>query len=353
MKRQSIFLMILCAWVCVGGPRAAEPDSRNAVRLQEVLKRFAKADTDNGGVLTLSAAKGSGKERAAERTRPTFADVKYGPYERNVLDFYQAKSSKPTPLVVYIHGGGFKGGDKRSISQDVVKKCLESGVSVAAIHYRFLKDAILPEILRDSARAIQFLRYKAREWNVDKRRVAAYGGSAGAGTSLWLGFHDELADPDNDDPILRESSRLTAVGAFACQFTYDFRQWPEVIGENPAGSIDEKEKDDLYRRFYGFGASADMNSPKVKKVLADVDMRGLLTEDDSPVFLYCGGKNVEPTDWGHYVHHPRHAIAIKRKCDQVGVSCQMKLKSEKPSLSRKIAHELMLKFFFKHFEITD
>ena len=42
------------------------------------------------------------------------------------------------------------------------------------------------------------------EFNLDKARVAAMGGSAGAGTSLWLAFHDDLADPASPDPVLRE-----------------------------------------------------------------------------------------------------------------------------------------------------
>ncbi|MEQ1830195.1 MAG: hypothetical protein ABL921_29830, partial [Pirellula sp.] len=50
------------------------------------------------------------------RANPTRQDVAYGPHERNVLDFYQAKSDKPTPLVIFIHGGGFVGGNKNTVS---------------------------------------------------------------------------------------------------------------------------------------------------------------------------------------------------------------------------------------------
>src|SRR5262245_66217977 len=45
---------------------------------------------------------------------PTAANVSYGPHERNVLDFWQAKSDKPAPLVFCIHGGGWQNGDKSS-----------------------------------------------------------------------------------------------------------------------------------------------------------------------------------------------------------------------------------------------
>lgn len=141
----------------------------------------------------------------------THTDVAYGNHERNVLDIWLAESDEPTPLVVYIHGGGFMNGDKSRIyeSEDIAK-FLKAGVSFASINYRFMlqQNERLPGCMKDSRRAIQFLRVMAEEWNIDKNRIGAYGGSAGAGTSLWLGLHDEMADPDADDPVLQESSRL-------------------------------------------------------------------------------------------------------------------------------------------------
>ena len=56
-----------------------------------------------------------------------------------------------------------------------------------------------------------------------------YGASAGAGTSLWIGFSDEMSDPLNSDPVLRESTRVSCVGAIATQATYDFFKWPEIL----------------------------------------------------------------------------------------------------------------------------
>src|SRR5262245_40151966 len=45
------------------------------------------------------------------RPAPTAANVAYGTHERQVLDFWQARSDRPTPLVLYIHGGGWQNGD--------------------------------------------------------------------------------------------------------------------------------------------------------------------------------------------------------------------------------------------------
>ena len=82
------------------------------------------------------------------------------------MDVWLAKSDTPTPVLVSIHGGGFGKGDK-SVSPELLRRCLDSGVSVAAITYRFSNQAIAPAQFHDSARAIQFLRHKAKEWNLD------------------------------------------------------------------------------------------------------------------------------------------------------------------------------------------
>ncbi|MDP6506223.1 MAG: alpha/beta hydrolase fold domain-containing protein, partial [Planctomycetota bacterium] len=136
---------------------------------------------------------------------PDLQNESYGPHERNVFDLWLAKSSRPTPLVLYIHGGGFKGGDKDSQDPELLAEYLESGISVAAINYRLsvLNNAPFPAAHLDSARALQFLRHNGQNWNLDPDLVAATGGSAGAGISMWLGYHDDLAEPDSDDPVAR------------------------------------------------------------------------------------------------------------------------------------------------------
>src|SRR5262245_51313939 len=67
-----------------------------------------------------------------EKPKPDVADAKYGPHERNVLDLWKAKSETPTPLVVFIHGGGFRAGDKSQVSPALVNSCLKAGISVAS-----------------------------------------------------------------------------------------------------------------------------------------------------------------------------------------------------------------------------
>ena len=116
-----------------------------------------------------------------------FANVHYGEHRRQVLDLWKAESDKPTPLVIYILGGGFRGGDKRSLSVPMLEECRKEGVSVAAIHYRLTTEVPFPAAHLDSARAVQFLRHNSEEWNLDPTCFATTGGSAGGGISLLAG----------------------------------------------------------------------------------------------------------------------------------------------------------------------
>lgn len=160
--------------------------------------------------------------------------MKYGPHERNVLDLWKAKSDKPTPLVVFIHGGGFRSGSKEKLSATLLEGLLANDISVMAINYRLSPDVSFPAHYMDCVRAIQFARSKAKEWNLDPTRIGSTGGSAGAGTSLWIGFHDDMADPKSSDPVLRESTRLTCMAVTAAQSSYAPRVIKEWIGESAA-----------------------------------------------------------------------------------------------------------------------
>ena len=165
---------------------------------------------------------------AVAQSEATRAGVAYGSHERQVLDFYQAKSDQPTPLLFFIHGGGWTGGDKSGRTGASVKPFLNAGISVVSINYRYAWQAQLAGIeppvkapLHDAARALQFVRSKAKEWNIDKERIAASGGSAGACSSLWLAFHDDLADPKAADLVSRESTRLWCAAVNGAQTSLD------------------------------------------------------------------------------------------------------------------------------------
>lgn len=193
-------------------------------------------------VASTSFGEGVGQEKKAKPKKkaavyhtsvpqPTLSTVRYGDHERHILDFWKAESDLPTPLVLVIHGGGWEGGSKERVQTFVdVEKLLEAGISVVACNYRLMaahaKD-VKPPVkapLHDAARALQFVRSKAQEWNINKERIGAAGGSAGACSSLWLAYHDDLAIISSKDLIARESTRLYCAPVKMAQTTLDPQQ---------------------------------------------------------------------------------------------------------------------------------
>ena len=91
------------------------------------------------------------KKPTTPRLEPTVADFAYAnDSERQRFDFWQAKSDKPTPLVLYIHGGGWRNGDKSGLSAKAIEQYLQAGISVAAINYRLSQQAPFPAPMLDS-----------------------------------------------------------------------------------------------------------------------------------------------------------------------------------------------------------
>ena len=204
-------------------PAHAEPTSENENRIKTYLKRFPDADSDKNGVLTFTElknhyAKGrKEKKTVKEDNRKLQTDIRYSKdHQRNVLDFYPAKSAKkntPVPLFVWFHGGGFRQGDKSSIGRGggkMLEAYLEAGYAVASCNYPFLdikKGMGYLEIMKHCGRAMQFIRSKAGEWGIDPEKICVGGASAGALISEWLAYSDDLATPGSKDTVRKLSSR--------------------------------------------------------------------------------------------------------------------------------------------------
>jgi carboxylesterase type B len=255
----------------------------------------------------------------ARGERATFANEKYGPHERNTFDIWLAKSETPTPLVVYIHGGGFTGGDKSRYFQSTdVIRFLDAGVSVATINYRFMNEppyGILGS-MNDSKRFVQFIRYHSEKYNIDKTRIACTGGSAGAGTALWLAFTNDMADTECTDPVLRESTRLTCAGAFATQATYDIFQWDEILGF-PITQTPEQLQ--AVARAFGFKSAENRDLTKETQIRNDLDFLAKMDKNDVPVFIFNKHKGGIPENQDDMNHHPLHAKTLKERADIVGL----------------------------------
>ncbi len=259
---------------------------------------------------------------SASVTPPTFAEVRYGEHERHVLDFWQAKSKEPTPVAFVIHGGGWVGGSKERLDRFADPNALlAAGISVVAINYRYTRQAaesgIEPPVkapLHDAARALQFVRSQAENWNIDRERIGAAGGSAGACSSLWLAFHDDLADPKSEDPIARESTRLWCAAVTGAQTTLDPKQMKEWTPNSRYGGHAFGLKN-----FAEFLAEREAILP----LIAEYSPYALVSKEDPPVFLTYS----KPPAIGQAQKDPTHTsnfgVKLQEHCEAIGVDCEL------------------------------
>lgn len=260
---------------------------------------------------------------------PTLANVSYGPHERQVLDFWRAPSESPTPLLFFIHGGGWVRGDKSGVG-GAVKECLKEGISVVSINYRYSwqaqKAGVMPPVewpVRDAARALQFVRSKAAEWNLDKKRIGASGGSAGACSSLWLAFHKDLADPASPDPVARESTRLWCAAVDGAQTSLDPLELKEWTPNSRYGghAFGFMNPDDLATRDTRFAEFLE-HRQDVLEHIKEYSPLGLASAGAPPVYLKYGDAPALGEPQKDPTHTANYGVKLQEKLRALGVECE-------------------------------
>ena len=274
-----------------------------------------------------------------------YGNVSYGKYDRNVLDLWVANTDKPSPLVIFFHGGGFQGGDKSSVYQrdakaglgaNHIQEFLEKGISFATVNYRLLEKNETEGVLKslnDAKRAVQFLRYHADELNLNANRIALSGSSAGGGTALWLAFSDDLADPESKDPVERQSTRVYAVAVNEVQSTYDLLRWEKDVFPENMFAMSQIENTGFGKRitaFYGVKNFEALNREDIATYRKRVDMMEMISKDDPSVYI-LNKKEFQPSKgnrMGNLLHSPYHAVALREIMKKEGVEHEVFIPAE-------------------------
>jgi len=267
-------------------------------------------------------------------------DIAYDNKERTQFDIWLPNSSTPTGLVIYVHGGGFTSGDKDFVyaaqyggTWDFptdIRYLLQNKIAFATIRYTLLSPTSETEGVKksmsDVRRALQYIRHRASDFNIDKNKIVLAGNSAGAGTCLWIAFNNDFADSQNNDPVLRESSRVKGVVARETQSSYNIEDrwvndvfvdynltWTEMLA-NEAGNI---------RKIYGVSSTAQYESTTIDAYRAEVDMLALMSSDDPEIWINNTLRDVvnpySPYNADIPSHHAFHARELKERADAVGV----------------------------------
>lgn len=122
---------------------------------------------------------------------------------RQRLDLYLPNEVEPAPLIVFIHGGGFRSGNKRGgNAKPVVRAALDRGYAAASIDYRLSGEATFPAAVEDVLAAIRFLRTEGTALGVSADRLATWGASAGGNLSAMAGTFGSAEDGSKPQAVI-------------------------------------------------------------------------------------------------------------------------------------------------------
>lgn len=164
-------------------------------------RNFERVDTNRDGVISLEehVAFLKGRSAGRQQTNPDYRTVRNQDYvgegnQRQMLDLFlpRGKSDKPRPLVVYIHGGGWRAGSKEGGFGRLRPFLEETEFAGAAINYRLTNEASWPAQIHDCKAAIRWLKAHAGEYGYDADRIAVWGTSAGGHLVGMLGVSGDV-----------------------------------------------------------------------------------------------------------------------------------------------------------------
>ncbi|MCS7167642.1 MAG: alpha/beta hydrolase [Gemmatales bacterium] len=174
-------------------------------------------------------------------------DLEYVPegHERHKLDLYlPQKANKPMPLIVWIHGGGWRGGSK---DNPPTLWLAERGYALASINYRLSQHATFPAQIHDCKAAIRWLRAHASKYDIDPNRIGVIGASAGGHLAALLGAGGDIPELEGNLGLTKVSSRVQAVcDIFGptdfLRFEPMNRDPKSVLAQLLGGTVEEKKE---------------------------------------------------------------------------------------------------------------
>jgi acetyl esterase/lipase len=181
------------------------------------------------------------------------------------------KLDKPAPCIVFVHGGGWRGGN-RKVHVSHILDFAKRGYVVATISYRLVPTARFPAQVEDVKCAIRYLRANAEKHQLDPNKIGAVGFSAGAHLAMLLGTMDAKDGLEGDGGHADQSSKVQAVVAFF---------GPTELGaaDIPAASAG------MVNDFLG---STKEEDPEIRKTASPITY---VDQNDAPLLIYQGTKD--------------------------------------------------------------
>lgn len=195
-------------------------------------KNFARIDRNGDGFVDLAELKSAranvGRPNPPAGGRPVRGmqppdtidvrrDISYAGNDnpRQKLDLYLPKkraTDKPLPVIVFIHGGGWRAGDKSSGAGNVSRFVASGEYAGVSVGYRLTDEAQWPEQIFDCKAAIRWIRGNAKELNLDPDKIAVWGSSAGGHLVSMLGTSGDVKELEGSiGSFTSNSSRVSCV----------------------------------------------------------------------------------------------------------------------------------------------
>jgi acetyl esterase/lipase len=327
--REKSFLLILCLAAAVGWQACAA----------------VEATAQDGGKRKAAAAK-----IEAKKTTPPLKgvrverDIQYVPGgdEAQRLDLYlpEKPSDRPVPLLVWIHGGGWRGGSKAgSPSAGMISK----GYVAASVEYRFSQKALFPAQIQDCQAALRWLRANSKKYNIDPDRIGVWGGSAGGHLSALVGTSGGKKAFAPIGGNEEQADRVQAV----CNF-YGPADFTTVM--------QQAEEDKNVRNIFKFNTPSDPYSSLIgvplgsdKQKTDAVSPVHYVSKDCPSMLILHGTKDALVP----YAQSVELAAALRGKGVEVLLQTLPGAGHGGPVFGKPEVNEMILKFFDKHLKGAD
>jgi acetyl esterase/lipase len=253
-----------------------------------------------GVLLASSVIVGTIHAQEAQAEHEKIADLVYGKVADRelLLDIYLPEGVNNPPLLIWVHGGAWRGGTKDSVP---ILDFVEDGYAIASLDFRLSGEGMFPAQVHDIKAAIRFLRAKAGSHGYDAEKVALLGASSGGHLVSLVGVTNGDRELEGDiGDFVAENSDVQAVVSY-----YGASNLTTILSQStPHGLSVRKPALDLF-----IGGQPEDNTARARQAspVFHVD------RSDPPLLLLHGDQDPQmPINQSHELHHAynQHGLEV-------------------------------------------